>query len=216
MVSFQSEQTGSDGCTVGTWIAKRVRNKGTYIQPRIARLARVATDNRIFPRMLKHALLQVFRQVLLHYDLALDDTLGASMGAGVAVSVGVVLGFLHRIDHVCHRLNIFGLVGRDLLHALALPGQVFAIGHGGLVFCFVGDVHDRDQGGLNLYLFRLGTTRCDDGRVGREETSDMKLEKIMMYDPPNCGEASTASSKEQPFQAGTCSRPCPTRMDRSP
>ena len=59
----------------------------------------------------------------------------------VAMAMAVVLCFLHRIDHICHSLDIFRLVGWDLLDAIVLPVDVFPIGHGILAFAFVCDLH---------------------------------------------------------------------------
>ena len=53
----------------------------TYIKSRITRFAAVSADDRILGAVIKHALFQVFGQVVMNNEFSSDDTLGASVGA---------------------------------------------------------------------------------------------------------------------------------------
>ena len=51
-----------------------------YIQAGIPRFTAVSANNRVFPCMGKHALLQMFREVVLNDEHALNNSLRSCMG----------------------------------------------------------------------------------------------------------------------------------------
>ena len=57
------------------------------------------------------------------------------------MAMAVVLCLLHSIDLIRHGLYIFSFVRGYLLDALVLPMDVLPVGHGGLVFAFVRNIH---------------------------------------------------------------------------
>lgn len=72
-VSFHIENLHGEATRLG----------GAVVEAGVARFGAVAADNRVFGAVVEEALLEMFGEVIMDDELALDDTLGSSVGSCV-------------------------------------------------------------------------------------------------------------------------------------
>ena len=112
------------------------------IETWVARLTAVTSNYLVLASGLEEALLQVFRQVVRHHQLSLDQTLGtgvspcrsqpvlrllAAHSTSIAMAMVIPLHLLKGVDHVRHRLDVVGFVSWDLLDSLGIPANIIPL-----------------------------------------------------------------------------------------